>query len=192
MIETIGAEILESIEDAQAATHIIVTDGETKLRRTPKLMICICTSPNIVKLEWLEQSAKEQRILDTTPYLLIDDKEAEKRYSFKMKETIQNGIEVRRKGGVLGGLYVYICAGVAGNQAPSMKELNLIIKAAGGKVLRSLDTCDPAKTIIVTSDPSTFSQRNEPGVKNVSNSGGKIVSSLGYFVLLLRSASIQS
>ncbi|KAL7498806.1 hypothetical protein ACHAWT_006663 [Skeletonema menzelii] len=178
MIETIGAEIVESIEEAHTATHIIVTDGVTKFRRTPKLMICICKSPNIVKLEWLERSAKEQRVIDTTPYLLVDDKEAEKRYSFSMRETIQNGIQVRENGGVLGGLYVYICSGVAGNKAPSTKELNLIIEAAGGKVLSSLTAsklADPAKTIVLTSDPSTPSQLREPGVRNILKLGGKIV-----------------
>ena len=188
MIETIGAEIVQSVEEAHTATHIIVTDGATKFRRTPKLMICICKSPNIVKLEWLEQSAKEQRVLDTTPYLLVDDKEAEKRYSFSMKGTIQNGIEVREKGGVLGGLYIYVCSGVAGNQAPSTKELNLIIEAAGGRVLPSLSTCkllDPAKTYVLTSDPSTPSQWREPSVTNITKLGGKIVSTSWLFHVII-------
>lgn len=188
MIETIGAEIVESIEEAHTATHVIVTDGVTKFRRTPKLMICISKSPNIVKLEWLEKSAKEQRVLDTTPYLLDDDKEAEKRYSFSMKETIQNGIQVRENGGVLGGLYVYICSGVAGNNAPSAKELNLIIEAAGGKVLSSLSACkllDPAKTIVLTSDPSTPSQLREPGVRNILKLGGKTVPTSWLFHVII-------
>jgi hypothetical protein len=189
MIDTIGAEIVESIEEAHTATHIIVTDGATKFRRTPKLMVCICKSPNIIKLEWLEQSAKEQRVLDTAPYLLVGDKEAEKHYSFSMKETIQNGIQVRETtGGVLGGLYVYICSGVAGNDAPSTKELNLIIEAAGGKVLSSLDTCkllDPTKTIVLTSDPSTHSQLREPGVRNILKLGGKIMKTSSLFHVII-------
>lgn len=41
MIRSIGAELVENIEDAVTATHIIVSDGNTPLRRTPKLMICI-------------------------------------------------------------------------------------------------------------------------------------------------------
>jgi hypothetical protein len=183
MIQTIGAEIVESIEKAHTATHIIVTDGTTKLRRTPKLMICLCKSPNILKLEWLEQSAREQTILDTTPYLLIDDKEAEKRYSFSMKATLQNGIKSREKGGVLQGWSVYICQNVAGNHAPSAKELKLIIEAAGGKVVDRI--FHPDKTIVVTSAPSTPSQRKEPGVQNVSKSGGKIVSTSWLFDVMI-------
>ena len=188
MIEAVGAEIVESIEEAHTATHVIVTDGATKFRRTPKLMVCICRSPNIVTLKWLEQSAKEQRVLDTTPYLLVDDKEAEKRYCFSMKETIQNGIQMREIGGVLGGFSIYICSGVAGNKAPSTNELNLIIEAAGGKVLSSLAThksLDPAKTIVLASDPSTSSQLREPGVRNIVNLGGKIVSTSWLFHVII-------
>ena len=41
MLQSLGAELLETVEDAAMATHIIVSDGKTKLRRTPKLMICL-------------------------------------------------------------------------------------------------------------------------------------------------------
>lgn len=126
MIETIGAEYIESVEDAHMATHVIVSDGVVKLRRTPKLMICVCRTPQILSIEWLEQSAASQRVLDTDGYLLLNDREAEKRYEFTMEDTIRNGILARKKrGGVLGGWSVYICSGVAGNRAPTMKELHL-------------------------------------------------------------------
>ena len=73
MIETIGAQFIDSIEEAHTATHVIASDGRTKLRRTPKLMICICRVSRILSMEWLEQSAKEQRTLDTDGFLLLDD-----------------------------------------------------------------------------------------------------------------------
>lgn len=124
MIETIGAELVDSIRDAHKATHAIVTDGETTLRRTPKLMICMCRTENILGMGWLEASAKEQKILSTDNFLLLNDREAEKRYGFSMKETISLGILARRKkGGVLGGWSVYVCSGVAGNKAPNMKGM---------------------------------------------------------------------
>ena len=93
-----------------------------------------------------------------------------------MTKTIQNGINARRdRGGVLGGRWVYICHGVAGNQAPSAKELRLIIEAAGGTLLSSLGShdFDPGKTIILTSDPRTQSQLNESGVKEQVDNGAK-------------------
>ena len=181
MIDTIGAEYIDSIEDAHMATHVIATDGVVALRRTPKLMICICTTPQILSIEWLEQCAQSQRILDTNPFL-VSDKESEKKYDFTIKETIRRGIVVRRKsGGVLGGLYIYICNGVAGNRAPSEKEMHLIIEAAGGHVLKSLLKCDPLKTIVITSDPSTKAQLKERGVSRVQNIGSKVLSTTWLF-----------
>eukprot|EP00970_Alexandrium_tamarense_P019258 scaffold13820_cov207-Alexandrium_tamarense.AAC.2 len=176
MIEDIGAELVEAIGDAATATHIIVNDGKSyKLRRTPKLMIGISKTNNIISLEWLEQSARNQRVLETEEFLYFGDEEAEERYNFSMKETIQNGITARReRGGVLGGWNVYICNGVAGNNAPSAKELHLIIESAGGRVIKSLSdsySLNPLKTIIMTSDPSTISQRGEAGVARMTSMG---------------------
>eukprot|EP00984_Skeletonema_dohrnii_P000482 scaffold165_cov106-Skeletonema_dohrnii-CCMP3373.AAC.7 len=178
MIETIGAEIVESIEKAHTVTHVIVTDGRAKLRRTPKLMICICKTSNILSTEWLEQSANEQKVLDAAPFLWVNDKEAESKYNFSMKDTVQNGVLARKhRGGVFGGYYFYICSGIAGNRAPSLKEFKLIIEAAGGHLLNSLapsEILDPLKTVILTSDPPTPSQLKERGVKNIAKCGGKL------------------
>ena len=202
MLHSLGAELLETVEDAAMATHIIVSDGKTKLRRTPKLMICLskvidlCHSSTfhffhiiltvitlstkvskILNIDWLEHSAQQQQILDTDDFLHIHDAEAENRYNFSMTKTILNGIRVRKeRGGVLGGRYVYICRGVAGNQAPSAKELQLIIESAGGVVLRSLNSSsefDPKKTIILTSDSRTQSQMNEKGVGKLIGNGAQ-------------------
>ena len=179
MIETIGALFVDSIEEAHTATHVVASDGRT-MRRTPKLMICICRVSRIVSMEWLEQSAREQRVLDTNDFLLLDDRDAEKKYLFSMKETIRNGILARKKrGGVLGGWFVYICSGVAGNKAPNMKELVLIIEAAGGQVLKTLSNpsaFDPLKTIVLTSEPSTKTQQKERGVARVGELGAKVMS----------------
>ena len=126
-------------------------------------MICISSTSKILNIEWLEQSCENNQILDTSDFLHVNDTEAEQRYDFSMSETISNGIIARRRGGVLGGWWIYVCNGVAGNRAPSMEELQLIIEAAGGTVLRSLSDSgyDPEKTIILTSDPSTSAQLSE-------------------------------
>ena len=181
MIETIGAQLVDSIEDASTATHVIASDGKTKLRRTPKLMICFSATPNILTLSWLEASSKEQKVLDADDFLLTD-KEAEKRYEFSMKETIENGRKARLdRGGVLGDKSVYICSGVAGNKAPSMKELQLIIQAAGGTVLKTLTNSNPLKTIVLTSDPSTKTQLKERGVPKAEGAGAKIMTTTQLF-----------
>lgn len=133
MIKAIGADYIESVEEAHAATHVIASDGNDPMRRTSKLMISLCTTSNILKIEWLVESAKAQQILDTDEFLLLDDVEAEKKYEFSMKETIQSGILARENiGGVLGERYVYIyqdavktlCRGVARNKATILRELH--------------------------------------------------------------------
>lgn len=166
---------------------VIASDGKTKLRRTPKLMICICKTSQILSIRWLEQSAKVQRVLDTDDFLVLDDKEAETTYNFSMIETLRNGKMKRHEsGGVLGGWYVYICKNVAGNNAPSSEEMNLVVEATGATLLHSLEDskdgpADLTKTIIITSDPSTAAQRSEKGVKRVSKLGAKVLSTADLF-----------
>ncbi|KAL7453021.1 hypothetical protein ACHAWC_007105 [Mediolabrus comicus] len=194
MIDHIGAILVDKIEDAASATHVIATDGKTKLRRTPKLMICMCRTSNILTIDWLEQSAKEQKVMDATPFLLLGDRgdrEAEKTYGFSMADTLKNGKVARQdrggngkvarqdRGGVLGGWYIYICNGVAGNKAPSAKELKLLVDAAGATLLPSLSekyVVDFAKTIVITSDPATKNQQKERGIDKVSSANQKTTS----------------
>lgn len=141
-------------------------------------MICMCRTSNILSIEWLEQSAKEQKVLDTNDFLLLGDREAEKTYKFSMADTLKNGALARNeRGGVLGGWHIYVCSGVPGNKAPPANELKLLIEAAGATLLQSLSekyVTDPAKTIIITSDPATKSQEKESGVDRVSGIGGRI------------------
>ena len=166
---------------------VIASDGKTKLRRTPKLMICICKTSLILSIRWLEQSAKVQRVLDTDDFLVLDDKEAEKTYNFSMIETLESGKKARlKRNGVLGGWYVYIGKGVAGNNAPSSEEMNLVVEATGATLLHSLEEsedgpADPMKTIIIMSDPSTAAQRSEKGVKRVLKLGAKVLSTADLF-----------
>lgn len=105
----------------------------------------------------------------------MGDKAAEAAYNFSMKETLENGEEARRNGGVLGGYFVYICNGVADNNAPPFQALHLIIEAAGGQVLKALTRrCNPLNTIILTSHPSTNAQLSEKGVERAASQGAKI------------------
>ena len=164
-------------------SDVIVSDGKTKLRRTPKLMICVCRTPKILSIDWLEQSAKEQCVLETDDFLLLNDKEAEKTYNFSMKATIENGKTARMaSGGVLGGWSVYICRGVAGKNAPSSKEFALLIEAAGATMLRNLnDVPTPDKTIVITSDPITDDQRLEEGVEGATRRGAELLTTTWLF-----------
>ena len=146
-------------------------------------MICVCKTPNILSIDWLEQSAKEQSALATDKFLLLNDTEAEKTYNFSMKATLENGKKVRAtSGGILGGWSVFICRGVAGKNAPSINELHSLIEATGATLLQSLlDVPTPQKTIVITSDPITKDQRSEEGVNNVMRRGAKLLTTTWLF-----------
>merc|ERR1712194_417788 len=125
------------------------------------------------------------RVLDTEDFLLLGDKEAERTYTFSMKETLHNGRRARlERGGVLGGWSVYICSGVAGNNAPSSKDLDLIVQATGATLLSNLTRiADPLKTIVITSDPVTQCQLKESGAAR--GLGGKIRTTLWLFSTII-------
>lgn len=130
-------------------------------------------------------------MLDTDDFLVLDDKEAEKTYNFSMIETLESGKKARlERNGVLGGWYVHIGKGVAGNNAPSSEEINLIVEATGATLLHSLEEsedgpADPTKTIIIMSDPSTAAQRSGKGVKRVLKLGAKVLSTSELFHVII-------
>ena len=187
MVESIGGELIEKVDDATTATHAIAGDGKTPLRRTPKLMICVCKIPNILNLDWLTKSSKAKEALDPKEFLLLNDTAAEKTYDFSMKETLKNGKAVRnQRGGLLGGWSVHFCKGVAGKKAPPEHELRLIVAAAGGTFLktasaRATKDVDASKMIIITSDPATAAQKADKDVKRLTSQGAKIFTTKWFF-----------
>ena len=180
MVESIGGRLVENVDEASSATHVIAGDGKIPLRRTPKLMICICCTSNILNMSWLIDSAKYRQPLDCGGYLLLNDNNAEKAYNFCMHDTLENGHRIRsRRGGLLVGWSVLFVKGVAGNKAPPANELSLIIDAAGGDSLKSLSLretrgIDPTKIIIITSDPATEAQTSAKDVTRLSFLGAAL------------------
>lgn len=163
MLKKINGVLLESVESAHTATHVIVTDGTGPIRRTPKLMIAFCRTCNIVTLDWLVQSARVGNALPCAPFFALGDEKAEKQYNFSLEKTIARiQANLKNETYLLSGRAVYVCKGVAGNKAPPENELRLIVEAAGGTWLSSLTS--PSKDgknstiIIVTSDPEPKKQ----------------------------------
>jgi hypothetical protein len=166
--------MLDKEEDTALATHLIAASKDIPLKRTPKLMISLCHAANIVDLEWLTKSAAAGSALDTKPFLLLNQKEAEETYSFDMEKTLGRAKALRaKKKLLLTGFEVYICAGVAGNKkvnnrTPTKATFRNILESAGAKVLDAL----PARiingsTIILTSKIPTEAKK-QLGVKKVS------------------------
>lgn len=187
MVSSIGGVLVENVEDAITATHAIAGDGKTALRRTPKLMICLCKTSNILDLKWLTDSAKAKKALDPNDYLLLHDKKAEKVYDFTMGETLESGKSARMKrGGLLGGWSIHFCKGVAGNKAPPENELRLIVAAAGGTLLKTITTkvtksIDAERTILITSDPATSAQKSDKDAKRLNSLGAKVFTTSWFF-----------
>jgi len=178
MVDELGMWLVDNtIIGASTATHVIAGDNSTSLRaRTPKFMIAISRTSNILHMDWLTNSYAEKRVLDCQKYRLINDTVAEKTYNFSMLNSLEEGEKRRNKGGLLNGWNIYICEGVAGNKAPKQEELLLIIKAAGGNILKypdinSLGKEDQAKSIVLTSTPATSEQKKDPKVSRLARFG---------------------
>ena len=184
MVKKIGGSLLEKLEDTFDATHVIAGCKGNSVRRTPKLMIGLCRTGNIVDLNWLLQSAKEKRALPADEFLLVNDKESESLYGYNMGQSLTRANEMRSDGRTLLGQYsVYVCSGVAGNKSkqnktPPLEEFRLIVEAAGADFIRTLPS-KPTKEncnniLIIVSKLETESKR-QLGTKKVAavlNKGG--------------------
>lgn len=168
---------------------MIATDGKERVRRTPKLMIALCSTSNVVSMKWLDDSAKKRKALSTRGYLVLNDKEAEKIYNFSMRETLRNGDRLRIQGKtLLDGRHVFVCKGVAGNKAPKEIELKLIVVAAGGRWVSSLSHLKGVASetaIIITSDPPPKSQLSNKDVVKALKDGVNIFTTSWLFNSLL-------
>jgi hypothetical protein len=158
-----GASWITETEEAHLATHVIASDGKQQLKRTPKLMIAMNKTPNIVLLDWFTDSAKKGIALPCDKFL-VKDKGAEKEYGFIMDETIERIKEhLANDTAVLIGKHIYVCKGVAGKKAPKENELKCIVLAAGGEWLANLNNLQASQlndvVIITSSEPSDASKQ---------------------------------
>ena len=172
-----GATLVEHIHDAYTATHIIVTDGTTDIRRTCKLMIAICRSSDLLTLDWLVDSSKQNKVLDVAPYRIKHNasycRSLEQQYTnFSLRTTLRN---IQRRSALLfHGWYIYVCPKVAGQKAPSTNEFQYIIEAAGAKYVSAMKNivwndnnneekeerghAGSVNILMITSDPPTKTQ----------------------------------
>jgi len=167
---------LEVVEDPLLATHVIAGDSSHPMRRTWKLMASLCVTSFILKAEWLEESFKGRTLLSFNRYLLLNDSVAEKAFKFSMKNTLREGNERRRDGGLLSDWSILLCDNVAGNKAPKEAELHTMIGAAGGKIIYKDDiplppANDPTHVIVITSDPALPGQLQDSNAQVAAENG---------------------
>jgi len=178
MVKQIGGLLLDDVKNSSTATHVIASDGKESMKRTVKLMIAMSKTPNIVTLDWLKDSAKANRPLPCDNYLVVRDRDAEDRYGFHMRETVER-IKLNREQNksFLDGVKIFICDGVAGNKAPKEDELKLIIEAAGGEYITDVSVlrkhAEPGNAFIITSADLKHSKQqiSKRAVKSVLANG---------------------
>lgn len=162
---------MTDLSSAINATHVIAAD-KGSIRRTPKLMIALCRTPNIVSLDWLNKSGENGSWLPCDNFLIVNDRNAERLYEFSMEKTLKrlkSNLEAEQY--ILDGWDVYVCDGVAGNKAPQKDELKCIVEATGGTWVTSLRSCNPEKLLILTSDPETTTQTSKKTIRSALEQG---------------------
>lgn len=109
------------VTDVEQATHIVLT----RLVRTCKLMMAICTAEHVLSSQWILDSAKAGKFLPTTEYAWNDN-----RFNEEYKCNIQIAIKSPTRRTLLSGKNFFITPSVR----PRPKDLTKIIELCGGKV----------------------------------------------------------
>lgn len=171
MIKKLGGNLYENIGDASKATHLIIDvkdDGKPKLIRTPKFMIAVARGCDIVHVNFYKDSINKNKFQDEEKYYLwnmtdikvkSELKAFEKKYKFKLKESVARARQLRQRDQLLlTGIKVYICPGVAGRndsdyRTPVVSEFRAILEGAGGTVIKTFPESleRSQKAIIITS-----------------------------------------
>ena len=81
LIRQMQGVVTESVNDC----NILVTD---KIRRTTKFLSMVAKGAPIVSVSWLVEAGKFSRFLDPWDFIL-DDADNEKKWGFKLKETLE-------------------------------------------------------------------------------------------------------
>ncbi|CAM9992381.1 unnamed protein product [Hapterophycus canaliculatus] len=155
------------VDSVLEATHLVAGGSGVPLKRTPKLLAGLGRCRFVVDVEWLYQSAKENRLLDGVEYVLIDD-EAEKKWGFDMRISLGR----RPEDGLLAGLSVHVdpsVAGVKGMGCPPMDEMKMVVSSAGGQWLPQVPKRgkgSDSQPLLVISHPDALKAAGARGTKS--------------------------
>ncbi|KAJ2702289.1 regulator of Ty1 Transposition [Coemansia sp. IMI 209128] len=132
-IFSMGGEV---VFDAAHATHLVCAE----IKRTLKMLMALSSGRvNIVSLAWLELSLAHRRWVSMEPkdgdplaaQCHVVDRAAEKKWDFRLGESIQRA----RKRRLLEGVTVFLTP----QSEPKLKVLRPLIEIAGGEAVDSLD-----------------------------------------------------
>ncbi|EGI57450.1 PREDICTED: MATH and LRR domain-containing protein PFE0570w [Acromyrmex echinatior] len=135
IVKTLGGS---KVEDPAQCT-VLVTD---KVRRTYKFLCALAKSVPIVAIDWLTESKTKKEFIDWEKHILKDP-EAETRYDFKLRESLDKAREKK----MLDGYIVVLTPNVG---PPPIKELKDIVSSCGGKTLLRPPTKWPERAMILS------------------------------------------
>ena len=118
------------------------------MKFTAKVLVAMCSTKNIVSLDWLRQCDAQGQVVPCDDFLLLQKKVIE-----NIDLNLSSGIRI------LDGWKVFIWKGVAGKKCPNQKELKLIVEAAGGIWIDKLPKKPDTKILCITGDRPTKAQR---------------------------------
>ncbi|GCC21237.1 hypothetical protein chiPu_0019704 [Chiloscyllium punctatum] len=131
VIKQLGGEVVESVHDS---THL-VTD---RIRRTVKFLCAVARGIPVVTPEWL---VKSNCFLPTSGFL-VDDRDQEKKFNFKLAESLQKAKEQP----LLQDYRVHVTSGVL----PEPSQMESIIQCSGATVLPKMPRVYKAKTLVIS------------------------------------------
>jgi hypothetical protein len=127
-LESLGAEVTNEVSKC---THL-VTAG--KVLRTVKMLSAINSGcANVVTFDWVKESLRAGKLLDGEKWA-VKDAEMEKKYHFRLEESLRRAREARLFEGM-----VFYCTE---NTLPPPDQLKEIVESGGGTVKTAL----PAKS----------------------------------------------
>ncbi|KAI9225559.1 MAG: hypothetical protein DHS80DRAFT_33597 [Piptocephalis tieghemiana] len=144
-IKALGGKIAGSARDC---THLIAEAAA----RTEKFLVGISVAQWIVTKAWLQDSLKEGRWLEESPYVLCDE-QAERSYDFSLVESLKRA----KKSKLFASKVIY----VTGKTHPPPATLKPLIEASGGKLVKQVSgrrVEDVGDRLIVISCPQDHSQ----------------------------------
>ena len=122
MIKQLDCEYVENISDD---FDLLLSHC---LRRTTKLLIAINKGVEILSINWLIESARQNKLLPTQDYILRD-KEMEKKLNFTIPEILEK-VQSESKG-VFAGKSFFLSKAVV----PEYSELKSLIESGGGVIV---------------------------------------------------------
>ncbi|XP_043534246.1 mediator of DNA damage checkpoint protein 1 isoform X2 [Chiloscyllium plagiosum] len=134
VIKQLGGEVVESVHDS---THL-VTD---RIRRTVKFLCAVARGIPVVTPDWLVKSGKSNCFLSTSGFL-VDDSDQEKKFNFKLAESLQKAKEQP----LLQDYRVHVTSGVL----PEPSQMESIIQCSGATVLPKMPRVYKAKTLVIS------------------------------------------